>query len=552
MLRPGRVVALSTAALILSACQSQETSPTYPDLRTVSSPSNTSYPLEERRQIVRDLIEDRDLAQHRKAVIRHRSGLSDIPPPAAPTPTEARAEDIIRSAPAQERDLDDEAQNDQSDRVYRDRAQFDDGTLDDFIRRLKQDTAPIIDDSPPADQQGPVAPSDEPKPQSWRFQGTPSRHDAAAFQDLDRPLVLSAFAPSAMQENEAAVIRLAASEDQGFLCTYLGWAVAWSTACLDDEGGSGSKDDEVVADAGSGEAENRASSSASEDLPDTGDDPGSDGDGVADPSRGAGEEGIGASEDLGGDSVFPVAGTLDRLRNLIRSRNSRSEGTSTDRRSLSYNPPELEQPAPTRERPLLPASRPEIEKDLQIVHHDHLFEFTRTPRPAFKPLPPESKTVIFPPETPRPEEAEDKVVFIPAARDTAGDLDEAEPESSEDELQPVTIDPGEPDGSLLLDSELILFDPGSAELPVGIETRLQAMLDDARANEGRLFIVSEASLGNLAMERARGVGLALVRMGATADLIEYDIVVDQSADHVQVLLKIAAAADPSESAGDAP
>ncbi|MGI9491890.1 MAG: hypothetical protein ACR2QF_05745, partial [Geminicoccaceae bacterium] len=259
MLRPGRIIALSAFALILSACQAQEHAPDYPDLRTVSSPSNTSNPLEERRQIVRDLIEDRDLARHRKAVIRHRSGLSDVPPPAAPTHTDTRAEDIIKSAPVEEQGVEDELSDDQSDRAYRDRTQFDDGTLDDFIRRMKRETTPTINDEPPAEEQGAVQPSEEPKPQSWHFEGTPPLSlampsPAAVFSDLDRPLVLLAFAPSTIQEREVVAIRLAASEDQGFFCEYMGWMVAWSSACLDDEGETSSNDAEVVADADSEKA----------------------------------------------------------------------------------------------------------------------------------------------------------------------------------------------------------------------------------------------------------------------------------------------------------
>ncbi len=564
-----QLVILMALVSFMSACQSQEGSPTYPNLSTVSSPSDTSNPLEERRQIVRDLIEDRDVARHRKAVIRHRSGLSDVPPPAAPLSTKAQAEDIIRSAPAEGRGTASEGFDEQSERIYRDRAQFDDGTLDDFIRRLKQDTAPPADDEPVVDGGAATGEVEEPKPQSWQFQGELNKNYALAAPDLGRPIVLSAFAPAAMQNDEPVAILLAASEDdRGFWCTYLGWAVAWSNACLDEEGSAGSKDEEVAA-VEDGEAADQESSTQSQDLAVDQEDPGSGGEDVADPNQsGAGDE-ITASEDIGDEGLLPVTSTLDRLRNLIRSRTRRPEGASTDRKSLSYEAPELQSPA--EEGPPLPSSRPEVEKDLRIVRNDHLFEFERTPRPAFKPLPPEPKTVIFPPEKAR---SNRDVEFVPAARPSAPvaeksviddereaaqlerqqelaavrDLDQAKIGQPEDQAPAATLGPSEPDDALLIDSELILFDSGSAKLPAGIETRLRMMLDNAKAENGKLFIVSEASVGNLAMERARSVGLALVRLGATADLIEYDIVVDRSADHVQLLLKEVGNQSQSESA----
>jgi len=505
------IVILTTLAPVLLACQSQGNSSAYPDLRTVSSPTNKSFPLEERRQIVRDLMDYRDVARHRKAVVRHRSGLSDVPPPEAPVSTKTRAEDIIRSAPIEDPGAVGEGEGDQSESIFRDPTQFDDGTLDDFIRRLKRDTTPTVGETPTDNSEQTIGEAEEltgedvePKPQSWRFQGEPAANYAAVKPGLDRPIILAAFAPAVMQHDAPVAILLATNhDDQGFLCTYLGWAVAWSNTCLDEEASAGSKDEEV-AGLDVEEAPDQEPSTQSEDLPADDEDPVSGSDDVADQNQSGADDETTASEDIGDDdALLPVTSTLDRLRNLIRSRTSRSEGTSTDRnrKSLSYEADELK---PSKEEgPPLPSSRPDVEEDLRIVRNDHLFEFERTPRPAFKPLPPEPETVIFAPEKPK---SEKDVDFRPAARPSKPVVEQhvvdddpktAQPESqqelaarrdldqaktgptgpSDDLALAPTIVPEDPDDSLLIDSELILFDFGSAKLPAAFE-------DDARQRQG--------------------------------------------------------------------
>lgn len=610
----GRLVAMGALASTFSACQSQTGSSAYPDLRSVSAPSDTSYPLEKRRQIARELIEDRDLAQHKKAIVRYRSGLSDIPPPAAPAPTATRAEDIVRETPVAEQEPVGEATESSSDRAYRDRAQFDDGTLDDFIRRLKRDTAPPL----PAEEENSSDQSEVPEPQSRYFQLEPSlilepslTNVSAASEHWPtfRPVVFLAFAPAGFPEKGPLAVRLAAAEtDPGIFCSYLGWMVAWSNACLDQESvaesesdtastsTTGSENDGVSDDVEDGTAGNQGAKTGPDEQTAENAPPGtgSAGDKTSDQSQMTPEGEAGPSEDIDGESLLPVSSTLDRLRNLIRSRNSSSNpASSTGSKSLAYDAFKIEPEAAPG--PPLPTSRPKVEKDLLIVRNDRVFEFTRTPTPAFKPTPPEPKIVIFPPEKPRPPA---KATFHPAARpapvaahrdvadlepgptepepgidqdepepDMQPGLSEPEPESQESEPEQQAIlsdvessddtevetpeeqrapaasepaapaEPAAPEEPDVLDSEIIRFDPRSPKLPAGVELRLREMLDEARASNGKLFIISEAGIGNLAMERARSVGLALVRLGATADEIEYDIVVDRRVDQVRLLLK---------------
>jgi outer membrane protein OmpA-like peptidoglycan-associated protein len=53
----------------------------YPSLHTVPPRPELSYPVKQRRAIVEGLIADRENARYTSAVVRYRSGLSNIPPP---------------------------------------------------------------------------------------------------------------------------------------------------------------------------------------------------------------------------------------------------------------------------------------------------------------------------------------------------------------------------------------------------------------------------------------------------------------------------------------
>jgi hypothetical protein len=594
---------LLTLVLAVSGCQPLTTPSRYPDLRSVGPPRAEGDALEQRRQIVRELIEDRDLARYKKAVVRHRSGISETPPPAAPAATTTRAEDVVRDAPKEAEAARVEEAESESDRAYRDRAQFDDGTLDDFIRRLKRDTDPVVQQDPPPDDEGPAAPSDDPEPQAWRLPARPAAVLAeAGWRQArpDQPALLLALAPPASGDDGAKAIRLAATgAEPSFFCSYLGWMVAWSTACLaEEEAIEAEQAEEQRAEAERAEAErqradeDRARSAedrarSAEDRARSADEPSADVDGVPaddqarvegrrssetpeqDADGDAAADGAIASEDIEDRASTAVSGALERLRNLLRSRTRPPDASSDDTASLSYEAEAL-RPRPD-DGPPLPISRPEVAEDLRIVRNDTVFEFNRTPLPAFKPGPPEPKTVILPPETPR---RIGVPLFIPearpappaiadeggpaaefeaeVARSTGDAQDQVEPEPSGEPAPPAVIERPGPEQEPPLDSEVVQFEPGSARLPNGIEGRLDAMLQDARARDGKLFIVSEASIGSLAMERARGVGLALVRLGATADVIEYDIVVSSRADQVRILLKPRESSGQDENVADDP
>jgi hypothetical protein len=58
----------------------------YPSLQSVPPRPQLSYTIQQQRQIVEALIADRENARYTSQVVRHRSGLSSLPPP--PTPPE--------------------------------------------------------------------------------------------------------------------------------------------------------------------------------------------------------------------------------------------------------------------------------------------------------------------------------------------------------------------------------------------------------------------------------------------------------------------------------
>jgi outer membrane protein OmpA-like peptidoglycan-associated protein len=80
--------------MVLASCQTagEEPGPTeavpaqsgYPSLHTVPPRPQLSYPVEQRRAIVDGLIADRENARYSNQVVRYRTGLSGLPPPATP------------------------------------------------------------------------------------------------------------------------------------------------------------------------------------------------------------------------------------------------------------------------------------------------------------------------------------------------------------------------------------------------------------------------------------------------------------------------------------
>jgi hypothetical protein len=80
----------------------------------------------------------------------------------------------------------------------------------------------------------------------------------------------------------------------------------------------------------------------------------------------------------------------------------------------------------------------------------------------------------------------------------------------------------------------ILFAPQSAELPAGAGAQLEQVLAQAKAQGAVIRILGEAGLPALALDRARAVGLALVRAGVPADRVEVSPVGDAPSNRVDL------------------
>jgi hypothetical protein len=82
----------------------------------------------------------------------------------------------------------------------------------------------------------------------------------------------------------------------------------------------------------------------------------------------------------------------------------------------------------------------------------------------------------------------------------------------------------------------IPFEPGSADLPEGASAQLEQVLAEAKAQGAVIRILGEAAAPALALDRARAVGLALVRLGAGAGDVEMTLAHGATGDQAQLLL----------------
>jgi hypothetical protein len=82
----------------------------------------------------------------------------------------------------------------------------------------------------------------------------------------------------------------------------------------------------------------------------------------------------------------------------------------------------------------------------------------------------------------------------------------------------------------------IAFSPGSAMLPPDAGPRLEQLLVETKAPDARIKIVGEAAWPALALDRARAVGLALVRSGMPADRLELTLARGASGDRARLFL----------------
>lgn len=586
LLQAGTPFAILLLIGALTACQggASGTAQSYPELRTVPPPE-AHYSTEARRQIVRDLLEVRDGARYNKAVVRHRSGLSDVKPSAPPS-TDTNADDIVQETASGEGRTADPILNDDvttGSPGYGNKRRIDNGSLDDFIRQLRRDTLP-------------AKPASEPT-------GEGSVDESALIDpdDGSDPLVvlnaLAPYDPPLVFGQDMLKIQLAASEGGSpWYCMFL----AWSGFCAAEEQNAGGADGEVAADVDRDEQlQDQTVETTPEPSPSE-----SAGEQAADDAV-ATEDTARAIEDLGDSAMAPVTDSLDRLRNLLRSRTSKSSATARDDRSLAYQDEALEPVEAPDGGPPTPSRRPDIARDLVVLDDGGNFVFSRTPRPAFKPTPPEADTAILPPVRPsgaapsqnrrRPERRPDNQVG-PTAADQQREQNVAE--AVERQLEAVKSDtaettaamanataPAEPSASstpstspkpaspatsttlakqdpdsqielvaplagqdVVLGEQVIRFEPNATTWPAGTQEQMVALLADAETRNGKIHIIGEAGLSHLATARAKDVGQALVQLGATADLLHYDTAIVVGADQVRLLLK-PAEPDPREAVG---
>ena len=114
----------------------------YPSLHSVPPRPQLSYPVRQQRAIVGELLADRDNARYTEQVIRHRAGLSTLPPPPGPPATahEPAVEALIAKAPPVEPEsAEPEPMGQQApprNVADIDRGNRDDGSLDDMIEGM--------------------------------------------------------------------------------------------------------------------------------------------------------------------------------------------------------------------------------------------------------------------------------------------------------------------------------------------------------------------------------------------------------------------------------
>lgn len=593
--------------LALAACQtSDQPSGGYPSLGSVPDTARASLSVEERRQIVRELIDERDRSRQHTAIVRGRSGLGDEAGAAGPGDA-VTAETVIPDDPAGgERGFQLGAEDDQSNEsVYRGNPEIEDGGLDDFIRQLKRDTNPLLlplpsNDAPPENATVPETAGDD----ETSFLPLGPEGLAGGAGHREPAVLLAAFAPGLWQREPVwrdVGIRLAANGDEpGFWCKYFGWAVAWSSTCLNQTEGVAQQDsdEDVTADLDE-EGQEALDETEIEAAPEAQSPPPEDTVRERVERNLSEEEASEAIEDASRGVLGPVTSSLEKLRDYLKAhRMARNERPLDER----VPPPMEMDPATQRralDRPPIPNPRPERRQDMVIVDAGETFDFNRTPLPAFKPTPDEP--VILPPAQPRqsrpaanagpspspappkiPEARPNDLVAkggrtrtfanrpapsgapqIIARSDSAGPsaaaglepIDDAAATPSDETAasRPVpdalTPSPPEPPEAATV---VIMFEPEKPGVPEEVLPRLAELLAEAEAEDQKIYIIGEASSNHLARRRATDVGAALVQLGATVEVLEYDHQVGAELDQVRLILRPAASESLATEANPAP
>ncbi|HEX6143691.1 MAG TPA: hypothetical protein VFZ01_13300 [Geminicoccaceae bacterium] len=121
----------------------------YPSVATVPPKPQLSYTVEQKRAIVDALVADQKNARYTSEMVRYRSGVNATPPELPEGMAALRGEDVIGAeAPVGPAlpgpvayDLEDGASSDDGGRTLEpEAAQLDDGSLDDFVRGLVDET----------------------------------------------------------------------------------------------------------------------------------------------------------------------------------------------------------------------------------------------------------------------------------------------------------------------------------------------------------------------------------------------------------------------------
>ena len=573
----------------------------YPSLSSVPEEARPSLPIEARREIVRDLIAEREESQQQTAVVRKRSGLSTETLPAEDSDIDV--EDVIPDAPESADDAFSLAPDDE-DRlspVFRRDVDGDDGGLNDFIRQLQRDT------SPPAPE--PEIPAD----------GSPAEvgdDDVSFFRpgslgdDLtlatSPDIRLAAFAPGLGRQGampEVGAIRFVAEHEPGVFCRFFGWTVALFGVCEDDTETASAPDSEedVRADLEE-EARRLQEEKGADDQPSAGGTSSDEPEQEPSANRQLVEDAADAIEDAGKGALAPVSNSLEKLRDYIRARRSVDEpGSARERPRSSHDVTETRQAAVV-DRPPMPRERPERREDITIVDRNERFDFNRTPLPAFKPTP--DLPVILPPAETRPpsrqmdgrqqsprlspvrpsdlaadrkenaptmaadgkdSEAQGNVPITLAERAGTARDDGAKLEAFEEAAVPPSValmeklesldaassPPVErPDMSRPTETEplLVFFESGKPGLPEDMVPELITLLVDAVARDKKIYIYGEASSNHLARRRATEVGAALVQLGATAEILEYDHRTSLGVDQARLVLRPAKLVEQSTKA----
>ena len=140
--------------------------------------------------------------------------------------------------------------------------------------------------------------------------------------------------------------------------------------------------------------------------------------------------------------------------------------------------------------------------------------------------------------------------LFPDRTEMAAKTPSAKPETSEPSaVSPPAADtrPAVPAPPAETTAMVIRFEPETPGLPSGLGPELAAVLKDALIRDQKIHIIGEASTNHLARRRATDVGAALVQLGATVEILEYDHDAISSVDQVRLVLR-PATRDPQASA----